>query len=66
MSSRTRTRRYKRKMWNHWRSFGNCGRCGEPTNINYLTGKPYAECFKHRLETANRKRLSMRRLRKSH
>ncbi len=53
-------------MWKYWRANGNCGRCGVPTEIYKVTGKPYSECFEHRLATAKRKMLSMRRLRKSH
>ena len=58
-----RIARYKKKLWRRWRAVGACGRCGKPTNINKLTNEPYSECFKHRIKTAKRKRLSMRKKR---
>lgn len=35
-----------------WRDVGACVRCGKPTPINKRTGKPFQECFKHRLKAA--------------
>jgi hypothetical protein len=35
-----------------WKDVGACVRCGEPTSINPKTGKPFQECFKHRLKAA--------------
>lgn len=64
MSLKTRVAKYKLKMWRHWRANGNCGRCGKPAGINKQNGKPYSECFKHRLMTANRMRIEMRRRRR--
>jgi hypothetical protein len=55
-----RIAKYKKKKWHEWRKYGCCGRCGLPTNINKSTGKPYSECFRHRLLTAERCRLMMK------
>jgi hypothetical protein len=60
MSLRDRVRRYKSKMYKYWRSHGLCGRCGLPVEIYRITGKSYSECFKHRLQSANRQRTYQR------